>query len=780
MVASLLGLAIMAGAIVTVSVVGFGVAYTYYARELPTAEQFEELALTSFETTKIYDRTGEHLLYEVRNPQTGDRTIVPMHDIPMHMRNATIALEDKTFYSNPAGINVEGIIRAFWNNLRGLPVQGGSSIAAQLARNVAMSPEERYEVSYARKIKEAILCYELTRRYPGREGRDRILEWYLNTVFYGNHAYGVEAAAKAYFGKQAKDLTLAEAAMLAPIPQSPVRNPIHDPEAAKARQIVALDTMVAEGYITEAEAEEARHAELSQPSIPDRLQIEAPHFVMHLLDVMTERYGRRAVYGGGLRVITTLDYDLQKQVENIVHRRVSRWPRGYNARNAAAVVIRPSTGEILAMVGSADYFDQSIDGECNMAVEPRQPGSSIKPYTYAAAFEQGYGPGTGVNDARTTFHQAGHRPYTPTNAGGGFSGQISLRRALGCSLNVPAVVLVERIGIDSLVEMAHRLGITALRNPAQYVLPLTLGGGEISLLDHTYAHSVFANDGVMAGVPVPPQRQEPGFRELDPVVVLRATDVLGRVVDEYLGPTTRQLISPQVAYQVSSVLADNEARAPAFGQNNPLRLSRPAAVKTGTTTRFCDGWTMGYNPQVSVGVWAGNADRSPMRGFWGYQSAGSIWRDIMEYIFRTQPPVDFVEPPGMKWVEMDAVTGALPDDKKIRDVVVEGLEPVSKDKVRQEYAVCRSSGRLATEHCPPEGVELRSYEVYPTANGSFVRSTRGPQPPTSYCNQHGPATQTAGGWPTWPSLYETWGDAAQLLANRPVMGLQGFLGSTEE
>ena len=732
----LVGGVVAVGAFIGISVAGLFAAYSYFAQDLPAPEQIEELTLTSFETTKIYDRTGQHLLYEVIDPQGGDRTIVPLKDIPVHMRNATVALEDKTFYTNPGGINIEGLLRAFWNNLQGLPVQGGSSITAQLVRNVTMTPEERFSLSYSRKIKEVILSYELTRRYPGREGRDRILEWYLNTVYYGNRAYGVEAAAKTYFGKQAKDLNLAEAAMLANIPQSPAHNPIDNPDTAKARQAIALDKMVEQGYITRAEAEEAKQVELPSPKPEERLRIEAPHFVLYVMKMLEERYGRSAVYGGGLRVITSLDYDLQNDVDAIVRKNVKSWPAGLNARNAAAVVIRPSTGEILAMVGSVDFGDKSIDGQVNMAIEPRQPGSSFKPYTYVAAFEQGYAPSTPVNDVRTAFHVPFAPPYVPVNADGGYHGEITLRRALACSYNIPAVILLDRIGIDSALEMAHRLGITHLRDRQRYGLALTLGGGEVSLLDHTYAFSVFANNGVMAGKPVPPQRREPGFRELDPVCVLQITDNRGRVIEDFVGPETRRLLSPQVTYLLTSVLSDNAARTPVFGASSQLVLSRPAAAKTGTTSDFCDGWTMGYAPQVAVGVWIGNSNRKPMNGMWGVTGASPIWHQIMERALSGLPPVDFVEPPGMKWVEVDPKTGALAEKGGVRELFIEGREPAGKDKVNKTFAICGASGKLATDRCPADQIVHKSFSVYPTRDGGWVRSTKDPQPPTSYCDQH--------------------------------------------
>ncbi|MGQ9683716.1 MAG: transglycosylase domain-containing protein [Anaerolineae bacterium] len=739
--------------VVLVAGTAYGVVsvYEHYAKDLPSAEQIEEMTYTSFETTKIYDRTGQHLLYEVQNAQGGDRTIVPLRDIPLHMQHATIALEDKTFYSNPGGINIEGLVRAFYNNLRGNEIQGGSSIAAQLVRNVVMSPEQRFEVSYERKIKELILSVELTRRYPGREGRDRILEWYLNTVYYGNRAYGVEAAARAYFGKHAKDMTLAECAMLANIPQYPAKNPIDNPEAAKARQALALEAMVAQGYITRAEADAARQAEVGHPDPQAaEVRIEAPHFVMYLLKVMEERYGRRLVYGGGLRVITTLDYDLQNAVQNIVTKTVRSWPASSNARNAASVVIRPSTGEVLAMVGSVDYFDASIDGQVNMAVEPRQPGSSFKPYTYAAAFEQGYNPGSLIVDQRTAFHIGESAPYVPENFDRSYHGNITIRRALACSYNIPAVLMLNRIGVDSGVEMAHRLGITTIRDPRRIGLAVTLGSCEVPLIDHTYGFSVFANGGVMAGVPVPPQRREPGFRQLDPVVVLRATDSRGRVVDEYLQPTMRQVLDPRIAYMIASITSDDNARAPAFGPGSALVASRPASAKTGTTNESWDCWTMGFNPQLAVGVWVGNANHQSMGAWYGAISAAPIWREIMEYAFKSLPPVDYVMPPGIKWVDMDPNTGALPSGKgSVRDLVLEEMEPVSNKKERMQIAICRASGKLATEFCPADQVDLKPFDLYPTKGGSWVRSTRDPQPPTAYCNVHGPGMRTRGRPDLW-------------------------------
>ncbi len=750
--------------------------YSYFAKDLPAPEQIEEMTLTSFETTKIYDRTGQHLLWEVIDPEQGDRTIVPFSEIPEDMRNATIALEDKTFYTNPGGINIEGIIRAFVNNLLGEAVQGGSSITAQLVRNVAMDPEERFTISYERKIKEAILSIELTRRYPGLEGRDRILEWYLNTVPYGKTANGVEAAAKLYFGKRAKDLTLAESAMLAAIPQYPAMNPIDNPDIAKQRQARALQRMVEEDYITEDEAEAAKRAPLGQPKPADTTAMQAPHFVQYLLGVLEERYGHKAVYGGGLRVISSLDYDLQKQTERIVQESINSWGAEYQARNAAAVVIRPHTGELLAMVGSANFEDQSIDGQVNMATSPRQPGSSFKPYTYVAAFEQGYAPATMVYDVRTAFPIAGAAPYEPENFDMAFHGPLLLRSALGCSYNIPAVWLLDRIGIDTAVDTAHRMGITTLRDE-EFGLALTLGAGKVTLLDHTYAYSVFANGGVMAGTPVPDSRREAGFRQLDPVSVLKVTDVRGQVIDEFRGPTYQEVVSPQAAYLITNVLSDNRARTPAYGADSPLLLSRPAAAKTGTTNSYVDAWTMGYNPQLAVGVWMGNSDYTPMTSMWGGRGAAPIWHDIMEYGLKDLPEVDFTEPPAISWVTVDAESGMLPGpytQRTVKEPFIAGREPKAVDTLHKQFGICKESGKIASPYCPPDQVEQKVFPIYPTAVLEWLRSTNRPVPPTEYCDIHGPNLRASDASITVPAIYQSVHGMVEITGNARIDGFREY------
>lgn len=752
--AGLLLLAVLASAMVVILAFGsvFAV-YAYYSRQLPSAEEIGQRTVSSFGTTKIYDRTGTHLLYELVPPEGGNRTMVPLYKIPTYMRYATIALEDRTFYENPAGINIQGLARAAINNLRGLPVQGASSIAQQLVKNVVMTPEERYQRSYARKIKEAILAFELTRRYPGVEGKDKILEWYLNTVFYGRWAYGVEAAAETYFGKHAEDLTLAECAMLAHLPQYPALDPISNPEKAKERQGIVLDQMYLQGYITAEEAWAAKQEKLNL--VQKRFEITAPHFVMYVRKLLEDQLGPEAVYRGGLSVYTTLDLDLQQEAERLAREQIEKVKEQHKVHNAAVVVLDSQTGEILTMVGSLDYFDASIDGQVNVAISERQPGSSFKPFTYVTAFAQGYTPATMIMDVRTSFPDDPNPPYVPENHDRKFHGPVLLRQALARSLNVPAVAVLYRAGVKNVLDTAHRMGINTL-NRDFYGLSLTLGGGEVTLLDLAYGYSVFANSGVMLGEPVPERNVRPGFRELDPVAVLRIEDTRGNLVYEYTEPRRREIIRPQLAYLITSILSDNRARELTFGPDSVINLGPNVAVKTGTTTDYRDAWTVGYTTQAVVGVWIGNSDNQPMDQMPGSRGAGPIWRGVMEEVLKKRPAAKFPVPDGLEWIEIDAVSGLLPtpySTRRTRELFVTGTAPSESDNVHRPFRICRVSGKLATVFCPIDAVEEQVFEVYPPDANDWVRENQIPQPPTAYCDLHGPSATTSDVAITSPAQY---------------------------
>ncbi len=767
-------LLLVIGSLLTI-VLGFGsvaAVYAYYSQQLPSAKEIGERTISSLKTTKIYDRTGQHLLYELLPPEGGDRTFVSLHQLPEHVRYATIALEDRTFYENPAGINVEGLIRAAINNLRGLPVQGGSSIAQQLIRNAVMTPEERYTRSYARKIKEVILAYELTRQYPGLEGKDLILEWYLNGVSYG-FPTGVEAAAEFYFGKQVAELNLAEATMLAHIPQYPALNPLDNPTAAKRRQEIVLDQMYLQGYITAEEAWAAKQEKLTIVSKP--FDITAPHFVMYVRKLLEDKFGFDMIYRSGLRVYTTLDLDLQTEAERIAREHVES-VRKNNVTNAAVVVINAPTGEILTMVGSLDYFDPDIDGQVNVAISERQPGSSFKPFTYVSAFAQGYTPATMIMDVRTSFPDDPNPPYVPENHDRRFRGPVQLRYTLARSLNVPAVAMLYRAGVKNVLDTAHRMGINTL-NRDFYGLSLTLGGGEVTLLDLTYAYSVFANGGVMAGEAVSPEDAKPGFRQLDPVAILKIVNAEGSVLYEYAEPQRQEIIWPELAYLITSILSDEQARLGTYSVNSPVNLSPNVAVKTGTTTDYRDAWTMGYTSQAVVGVWVGNSNNTPMEHIYGSRGAGPIWRGVTELMLERTPGVEFKEPPGLVWVTVDATSGLLPTEytpRTRREVFVAGTEPTEYDNVHRPFRICRVSGKRATAFCPLETVDEQVFDVYPPDASDWVREKQIPQPPTEYCDIHGPSPMTLDVAINAPAVYAHIAGVVPVVGNARPGDLRSF------
>ena len=659
--------------------------------------------------------------------------------IPQHCIDVTVALEDKSFWENP-GFDPEGIARAFWQNLQGGPIQGGSSITQQLVKNIIIDPEERIQRSYSRKIKEVIMAVEITRRYE----KPQILEWYLNTNHYGNLAYGIQAAAQVYFQKSVEDLTLAECAMLAPIPQYPLLNPIDRPEEAKQRQKLALDAMVRDGYITQAEADAAYAQPLEIKPVQERFDIIAPHFSIYVRKQLEEMFGPDLVYRGGLKVYTTLDLDLNNEAERIAREQIAKlMAEGHNASNACVVAVRPKTGEILAMVGSIDYWNEEIDGNVNVCVaDPgRQPGSSFKPFTYVTAFAQKVvTPATMVMDVRRSFPDPPNPPYVPENYDRKYHGPVRLRIALARSYNIPAVWTLQQAGVRNVINTAHRMGITTL-NGDFYGLALTLGGGEVKPLDMAYAYSVFANMGVMAGQPVPPERQRPGHRTLDPVAILRVEDSKGNILWQYTEPQTQRVLDPALAYLMADILSDNDARAPAFGYNSDLYFEdRRVAAKTGTTNDFRDNWTIGFTPQISVAVWVGNNNNEPMKDVTGLSGAAPIWHKVMAYYLRDKPPEWYLRPPGLVDVQVDAVSGLLPTEYSpatVTEMFLEGTEPKVKDNVHQVFRINRENGKLATVFTPPELVEERVYEIYPPEAADWVRDNEIPQPPTEYDDTYG-------------------------------------------
>ncbi len=590
--------------------------YAYYAKDLPDPNSLDDRRV--FQTARILDRNGQ-VLGEFTDPKGGNRTLIPVTEMSKQLRDATVAAEDASFYSNP-GFDPRAIVRALWQNFREQSItSGASTITQQLVKNALLTPDPTAD----RKMKEALLAIELTRRYP----KDKILEMYLNEIYYGNMAYGIEAASETYFGKRARDLTLAEASFLAGMPQAPSwYDPYTNMAGVKERQAYVLEQMARTNLITQQDADAALREPLPLRSPEQRAEqaaIKAPHFVNYVRSQIERQYGSDTFFRSGMQVKTSLDLRLQTLGEQQVKAAVQEL-RQRNATNASLVSISPSSGEILAMVGSVDFNDTRIGGQVNVALAPRQPGSTLKPFTYLTAFAtKNWTPATVVWDVPTTFGGS----YTPLNYDQKFRGPVSVRSALGNSLNVPAVKALEAVGVPDMLATIHRMGITTLRDTSRLGLAVTLGGGEVSLLDLTYSYQGFANNGIQIGEPI--ERPENGYRIYDPVSILSVTDGSGRTLYEHHADRGREVVNPSLAYLITHMLSDDDARTDTFGRNGPLALGRSSAGKTGTTDDYRDSWVVGYTPDLLTGVWVGNNDGSPMRDVQGAAGAGRIYKAYM-------------------------------------------------------------------------------------------------------------------------------------------------------
>lgn len=580
---------------------------------------FQERVIS--ESTKIYDRTGEIILYDVHG--TIKRTVIPLEDIADYVQKATLAIEDAEFYEHQ-GIKPSATLRAVLINLStGQLQQGGSTITQQVIKNTLLTKDKKI----SRKIKEWVLALKLERAM----NKDQILNLYFNETPYGGSIYGIEEAARAYFGKSAKDLNLVESAYLAALPQAPTYySPYgNNRDKLEDRKNLVLKRMTQLGFITALEAEEAKNTAVKFER-PDDSGIKAPHFVIYILDYLEEKYGREAIEVDGYKVITSLDWELQKQAEEIINRYAEDNSAKYNANNAAMTAINPKTGQLLVMVGSKDYFDEENDGNFNIALAHRQPGSAFKPFVYASAFESGYTTETVVFDLKTQFStNCPPTCYSPENYDNQYLGPVTFRNALAQSRNVPAVKVLYLTGINKALDIAKRFGITSLTDKNRYGLTLVLGGGEVSLLELTGAYSVFANDGIKS----------------DLVTILKIEDNNGKTLEEWELKQSKSVDS-SIARMVTSILTDNNARTPAFGANSPLYFpGREVAAKTGTTNDYRDAWIIGYTPNIAVGTWAGNNDNSPM----DKQIAGFIvapmWNAFMQSYLSQVPAESFPPAP---------------------------------------------------------------------------------------------------------------------------------------
>lgn len=659
--------------------------FAWYAKDLPTPGKIKNYQAAA--STQLFDRNGKPI-YALH----GDiqRNLLDSKDIPTNVKQATVAIEDKSFYRNH-GIEFKSIARAIYSNITNRRIgQGGSTITQQFVKNALLSPKK----TFTRKIKELILSIEIEIMY----NKDEILTMYINEIPYGSNAYGIEAASKIYFNKHANELTLAEAATLAALPQRPTYLSPYGthPDARIARVNLVLDSMVQMKYINADEAvkakEEAKNIKFSKP----QEYIVAPHFVQYVKEKLVAQYGEQMVNEGGLKVTTTLDLDKQVIAEKAVKDAAEGRFNNINASNGALVSIDPKTGQVLAMVGSADYFNNDIQGQVNVADSLRQPGSSFKPIVYATAFKNKYNPATTLWDVTTDFGGG----YTPKNYDGTTHGPVSMRKALAGSLNIPAVKTLALAGVDNSLKTAHEMGITSLNGSSdQYGLSLVLGSGEVQLDDLTTAYGVFANNGDLA--PTTP--------------ILKVVDAKGKTLDEFKeNEGKKNVLDPQIAYEISSILSDNDARSFTFGSNSALNFGdRPVAVKTGTTSLYKDAWTVGYTPSVVTGVWVGNNDGTPMTaGAAGAMAAAPIWRQYMQGVLGDSSAEDFNRPKGIEDVTVDKLSNKLPSNNSpetITDIFASWQIPKDRDDIHINIKLDKYTSKRATDDCPEQFTESKTY-----------------------------------------------------------------------
>jgi len=605
------------------------------------------------QTTKIYDRGGR-LLYKIYD-QKQNRTLVGLDDLPSYLKEATISIEDKDFYKHGA-LSLGGILRAFRQNLKG-EKQGGSTITQQLVKNIFLSPDRTLE----RKLKEIILAIQTEMIFS----KDEILTMYFNEVSYGGTAYGIEEASQTYFGKTANNLTLAEASLLAGLPAAPTYySPFGaDPIRALSRQHEVLRRMQEDGYITKEEEQQTLHEPLV--FAPQKTDIKAPHFTMFIKDLLVEKYGEKLVEQGGLSVFTSLDLDIQNLVQEEVTKGVER--QNYlNVKNGAAIVTNPKTGEILAMVGSKDYFDAENDGNVNVVIMPRQPGSSIKPVNYAAALSlRKITPSSIISDSPITYRISDTEIYSPQDYDGRFRGNVTMRQALANSLNVPAVKVLASYGVDKMIDIGESLGITSWKDRNRFGLSLTLGGGEVKMIDMAKVFGTFATGGNKV--------------ELKPI--LKIIDHQGKIIADYTQENNSEsVLSPGIAYIITNILSDNLTRSMIFGAYSSLYIpSHTVAVKTGTTESKKDNWTIGYTQDILTAVWIGNNDSSPMSPYLesGISGAAPIWHNIMVNLLKDTKDQPFPIPSDVVKVDICKENGLLPCGgcTKVPEFFLSGTEP---------------------------------------------------------------------------------------------------------
>jgi membrane peptidoglycan carboxypeptidase len=662
------------------------------------------------QSTKIYDRTGEHLLYEIHGDER--RTVVELSDISKAAQQATVAIEDKHFYEHK-GYRLTSLIRAvIANALAGSRSQGGSTITQQLVKNAILTTEK----SYVRKLKELILASEIERRFS----KEQILKMYFNEIPYGSTNYGIESASRSFFGKSAKDLDLAESALLAAIPQSATYFSPYGThqDALLKRWSLILEVMAEQGYITAEQAEATKKIDVLKRIIPRREAIVAPHFIFYVKDQLAAKYGDDAVESGGLKVTTTLDYDKQMKAEKAIADNIAAVDK-VGGSNAALVSIDPKTGEVLAMVGSRGYFDVEHGGAVNMSLVPRQPGSSMKPLVYLAAFVKGYTPNTVLYDVDTTFPTS-VGPYDPKNFNFKNYGAVTIRQALQGSLNIPAVKTLYLTGIDTVLDLASQFGYTTLRDRSRFGLSLVLGAGEVPLIEHVATYGTYATEGVRHQT----------------VSILKVEDAKGSTLEEWKPDAGIRIVDAETVRNLTDILQDNASRAFIFGERNNLTLpDRQVAAKTGTTNDSKDGWTMGYTPSLVAGVWIGNNKPTPMKSS---SPVSKIWRDYMAAATKEMPVEGFVPP--------QPITAGKP----VLDGGVSGGTKVTIDRV---------SGKLATDFTPAKDrVDVTYNELHDILHYVNKDDPRGPAPSD-------PSSDPM--YEAWESAVQKWAAKNNIVAQKP-------------
>jgi len=711
----------------------FGAVYSSYAAQLPSPGASNQVQPTPSE---IFDRNETTVLYELEAPASGSNVWLELSSISVLLQQATIASQDPDFEEADTARDIN---RAFVNEYVLGSQTETTGIAKQLVQNIVLRTSRVEATRYERLAREWVYTHEITSNYD----RGDILEWYLNTAYYGNMAYGVDAASLVYFEKSADQLSLAEAAMLAGITNDSAINPIDNFEAAKSNQEDILNLMVQQGYVTRAEAELAIDAPLQIISPDAPSEDISPQFSASVQRQLEQLVGPGIAYQGGLKVFTTLDYDLQQQVDCVLEAHLQSMnaqpmdrtdceaaiflsflsSRDHDVNDGAVVVIDARSGEVLALSGE-------------VALMGRQPGPMLQPYVYLTAFEQGYTPATMILDVRQAFEFDDGTLYVPENGDGVYQGPVSARTALANAFNVSAVAMLDLVDLDSMLRTAHAMGINTLTS-SDYDLSLLSGGGEVSLIDLTYSYSVFANEGLLTGLPATEQPASPGFRTVNPTFITRIEDESGETIWEYTPgreQRTTAVVEPSLAYLITDILSDDAIHRARYGTDNPFVLNRPAAIHAGSTEADTNHWAVGYTPQIVTGIWLGNADGTPTAPLPAEVGTASLWYAIMQHINEDQPVEQWDRPIDIVAVTVCETSGLLPTAycPTREEIFRQGTEPLTFDTLYQPFEINRETGLLATVYTPPQLIEEEVFLVLPPEAEEWVKQSGIEQPPEEF------------------------------------------------